>query len=52
MPKKGKTELVTRIKYTDPLLDATTRDDDVWVVVVLELDVVTAAEVEVETPTE
>ena len=38
--------LATKIKHTDPLLEATIRDDDGWVAVVLELEVVAAAEVE------
>ena len=39
-------------KYTDPLVDATAREADVWVEVVPELDVVTAKDVEVATHAE
>ena len=45
-------KLFHRCKYTDPLVNATAREADIWVEVMLELDAVTAKDVEVETPPE
>lgn len=43
-------QFTIKSKHTYPLLEATTRDDDVWAPVVLKLEVVAAAGVE-DTPT-
>ena len=51
MKDNQKQKLALKKDDTDPLLGATTRDDDVSTAVVLEPELVTATAVEVGTPT-
>lgn len=45
-------KVITKAKYTDPLVDATISDVDVWIAVGLVLVVVAATGAEVVAPTE